>query len=250
MSGHSKWSTIKRKKAAQDKARGKLFSRLSREIMAAAREGGGDPDANARLRTAIDNAKAENMPKDNIARAIKRGTGEIPGAVIEDATYEGYGPSGVALLVQCTTDNKNRTVSEIRKLLERHGGSMGEANSVAWMFRQVGQILVDASAVDEERLLEIVLEAGAEDVGVDDGLYEIVTAPADFQAVRDALAEHDIPLENAELAMIPNNYVPVAGADAERCLALMEALDDHDDVQNVWANVDVQSDHEPAARAG
>lgn len=259
MSGHSKWSNIKRKKQAQDRARAKLFGRLSREIMAAVREGGDDPDANPRLRTAIENAKAENMPKENIQRAIRRGTGEIPGAVIEDATYEGYGPSGVAMLVQCTTDNKNRTVSEIRKIFDKHGGSLGEANSVAYMFRQVGRFLIDAERADEDELLMVALEAGAEDMSRVDGFFEIITDRSDFDVVADAFKEHDIPTRRQQLAMVPNNHIRLDGPEAERARSLIDTLEDHDDVQNVWNNLDVDpsaaggSDAEavePAARAG
>lgn len=239
MSGHSKWSTIKRKKAAADQARGKIFSRLAREITVAAKTGGGDPDSNPRLRTAVDTARSENMPADNIKRAIQRGTGELPGAVYEEVTYEGYGPGGVAVLVQVATDNRNRSVAEIRKIFEKNGGHLGEVNSVAWMFRQVGYFLIDAAAIDEDDLLTVALEAGADDVNPDDGMYEVTSAPADFSQVRAAFESHGIHRESEELAMLPSSYVKLEGREAERCLSLMEALEDHDDVQGVFANLDI-----------
>ncbi|MGD8817006.1 MAG: YebC/PmpR family DNA-binding transcriptional regulator [Acidobacteriota bacterium] len=247
MSGHSKWSTIKRKKGAADAARGRIFSRLVKEITVAARQGGGDIDANPRLRTAVAAAKQENMPADNIKRAIQRGTGEIPGVVYEEVNYEGYGPGGVAVLVLTATDNRNRTVAEIRKIFERTGGNLGELNSVAWMFSQKGVILVDASAIDEDDLLTVVLEAGADDLSVDDGTYEVTTAPAQFSEVRDALESHGIKWESAELAMVPSNYIELAGKDAERCLTLMEKLEDHDDVQGVYTNADIDAEALEAA---
>jgi YebC/PmpR family DNA-binding regulatory protein len=247
MSGHSKWSTIKRKKGAADAARGKIFSRLVKEITVAAREGGGDIDANPRLRTAVATAKAENMPADNIKRAIQRGTGEIPGVVYEEVNYEGFGPGGVAVLVLTATDNRNRTVAEIRKIFERSGGNLGELNSVAWMFSQKGVILVDAETIDEDDLLTVVLEAGAEDLTSDDGTYEVTTSPAEFATVRDALQDHGIKWESAELAMVPSSYIDLAGKDAERCLTLMEKLEDHDDVQGVYSNADIDAEAVEAA---
>ncbi|MGD8331736.1 MAG: YebC/PmpR family DNA-binding transcriptional regulator, partial [Acidobacteriota bacterium] len=213
----------------------------------AARQGGGDIDANPRLRTAVAAAKTENMPADNIKRAIQRGTGEIPGVVYEEVNYEGYGPGGVAVLVLTATDNRNRTVAEIRKIFERTGGNLGELNSVAWMFSQKGVILVDASAIDEDDLLTVVLEAGADDLSVDDGTYEVTTAPAQFSEVRDALESHGIKWESAELAMVPSNYIELAGKDAERCLTLMEKLEDHDDVQGVYTNADIDAEALEAA---
>ena len=250
MSGHSKWSTIKRKKGAADIARGKIFSRLTKEVTVAAKQGGGDPDSNPRLRAAIAAAKTENMPADNVKRAIQKGTGELPGAVYEEVTYEGFGPGGVAVLVQTATDNRNRTVSEIRKIFERGGGTMAEVNSVSWMFRQVGYFLVDAESIDEDDLLLVVLEAGAEDVSTDDGMYEVTTAPAEFSDVRDALEKHAIKTESGELAMLPNSYVKVEGREAERCLALMEKLEEHDDVQGVFSNADIDAEQLERAAAG
>ncbi len=250
MAGHSKWAQIKRKKAATDAARGKVFSRLVKEITVAARIGGGDPDGNPRLRAAIDAAKRENMPAANIDRAIQRGTGEIPGVTFEEVTYEGFGPGGAAILVQATTDNRNRTVAEIRKIFEKGGGNMGEQNSVAWMFKQVGYFLVDAREVDEEQLLMVALEAGAEDVSVQDGAFEVIAPPAEFHAVRTALAAAGIKTETEELAMLPQSTVHLEGRDAERCLRLLEALEDHDDVQHVWSNVDVDQEVMDQVAAG
>jgi YebC/PmpR family DNA-binding regulatory protein len=241
MSGHSKWSTIKRKKGAADQARGRIFSRLSREITVAAKIGGGDPDANPRLRSAIDAARTQNMPSDNITRAIQRGTGELPGVTYEEVTYEGYGPGGVAVLVQVATDNRNRSVAEIRKIFETKGGHLGELNSVAWMFRQVGYFLIDAKTIDEDDLLDVALEAGAEDINREDGMYEVISSPTDYMQVRQAFEEHGIKRESEELAMLPSTYVDLEGRDAERCLSLMEALEDHDDVQNVFANLDIDA---------
>ena len=249
MSGHSRWSTIKRKKASQDRARSKIFSRLAREITVAARLGGGDPEANPRLRTAVDTARSHNMPSDNIQRAIQRGTGELPGAVYEEVVYEGYGPGAVALLVQVATDNRNRTVSEIRKIFEIKGGHLGEVNSVAWMFRQVGYFLIDGSTIEEDDLLTVALEAGADDVNLDNGMYEVTSAPTDFLQVREAFEKQGIKRVAEELAMLPGSYVQLEGRDAERCLALMEALEEHDDVQNVFANVDLDADSEELQRA-
>ena len=247
MSGHSRWSTIKRKKGAADQARGKVFSRLAKEITVAAKQGGGDPDMNARLRTAVAAAKAQNMPADNIKRAIHRGTGELPGLVYEEVTYEGYGPGGVAVLVQTATDNRNRTVSEVRKIFERNGGTLGEVNSVAWMFKQVGYFLIDAGEIDEDDLLMVALEAGADDVDTDNGMYEVTTAPAEFLGVREAFESHGIRRVSEELAMLPSSYVKLEGRDAERCLALMEALEEHDDIQGVFSNADIDADQLAAA---
>ena len=242
MSGHSKWSTIKRKKGAADAARGKLFSRLVKEITVAARTGGGDPAANPRLRSAVDAAKRENMPAANVTRAIKRGTGEIPGLVYEEVMYEGFGPGGVALLVQTATDNRNRTVAEVRKIFEKAGGSLGESNSVAWMFKPAGYFLVDADSISEDDLLMAALEAGAEDVSLQDGYYEVIAPPTEVHAVRTALHEAGITCETEEQAMLPVNYVSVEGREAERVLRLMETLEDHDDVQQVWANADIDQE--------
>ncbi len=242
MSGHSKWSTIKRKKGAADAARGKVFSRLVKEITVAAKQGGGDIDANPRLRGAVATAKTENMPADNIKRAIRRGTGELPGVIYEEVNYEGYGPGGVAVLAVTATDNRNRTVAEIRKLFERSGGNLGELNSVAWMFSQMGLILVEEATIDEDDLLLVAVEAGADDLTTDNGMHEISVSPAEFGTVRDALESHGIKWVSAELAMVPSSYLKLEGKDAERCMALMEKLEDHDDVQGVYTNADIDAE--------
>jgi YebC/PmpR family DNA-binding regulatory protein len=239
MAGHSKWSQIKRKKAAEDSKRGRLFGRLIREITVAAREGGGDPDGNPWLRTAIDNAKAANMPKDNIEKAILRGTGELPGASYEEVTYEAYGPGGVAILVQAVTDNTNRTVADIRRLLERHGGNLGSSGSVAWNFERKGQILIDAHRYDEEVALEAALEAGAEDLQREGDAYIVMTDPASFHAVQECLRGGGIEIAEARLAMIPKTTVHVEGREAEKLVALLEVLEDQDDVQAVDSNLDM-----------
>ncbi len=241
MSGHSKWSTIKRKKGAADQARGKVFSRLAREITVAAKIGGGDLDSNPRLRTAVEAARAQNMPSDNTKRAIQRGTGELPGVTYEEITYEGYGPGGVAILVQVATDNRNRSVAEIRKIFEKRGGHLGDVNSVAWMFKQVGYFLIDASTIDEDDLLTVALEAGAEDVSRDEGNYEVLSSPTAFHQVRQAFEEHGVKRESEELAMLPTTYVELEGREADRCLSLMEDLEDYDDAQNVFANLDIEA---------
>jgi YebC/PmpR family DNA-binding regulatory protein len=239
MAGHSKWSQIKRKKAAEDSKRGKLFGRLIREITVAAREGGGDPDGNPWLRTAIDNAKAANMPKDNIEKAILRGTGELPGASYEEVTYEAYGPGGVAILIQAVTDNTNRTVAGVRRLLERHGGHLGSTGSVAWNFERKGQILIDAGRYDEEAALEAALEAGAEDLQGEGEAYVVTTDPASFHTVKDSLRGSGIEISEARLVMLPKTTVHVAGREAEKLVALLEALEDQDDVQAVDSNLDI-----------
>jgi len=249
MSGHSKWSTIKRKKGAADAARGKIFSRLVKEITVAAKQGGGDVEANPRLRTAVAIAKQENMPADNIKRGILRGTGELSGVVYEEVNYEGYGPGGVAVLAITATDNRNRTVAEIRKLFERSGGNLGELNSVAWMFNQVGLILVDAATIDEDDLIMMALEAGADDVTEEEGVHEVTTSPADFAAVREAFENHGIKWLSAELTMVPSSYIKLEGRDAERCLVLMEKLEDQDDVQGVYTNADIDAGALEAAAA-
>jgi YebC/PmpR family DNA-binding regulatory protein len=240
MSGHSKWHTIKHKKGAADAKRGKIFTRLIKELTVAARNGGGDPDMNPRLRTIVAEAKANNMPRENIERAIRRGTGEEPGVSYEEITYEGYGPGGVALLVQTLTDNKNRTVGEIRHVFTKYNGNLAAENSVAWMFARKGQIVVEKSKADEEKLLNAALDAGAEDVNDDGGAWEVVTAPESFEAVRDAIKALGIELASAEVAMVPQNYVKLVGKEAQAMLKLFEALDDHDDVQHVWANFDIE----------
>lgn len=239
MSGHSKWATIKRKKAVADAKRGKIFTQLIKEITIAARMGGGDPAGNPRLRLAIEKAKANNMPADNIKRAIMKGTGELPGVNYEDATYEGYGPGGVALIIESVTDNKNRTVSDIRHLLERHGGKLGASNSVAWMFNRKGIIHVQAANYDEDALLDIILEAGAEDMKTDEEMYEIITAPEHFEAAKQALESKGIRMDEAEIQLVPENTVRVEGKEAEQVLKLMEALEEHDDVQHVYSNFDI-----------
>jgi len=242
MSGHSKWATIKHKKAAVDARRGKVFTKLIRELTSAARMGGGDPDANPRLRTAVTAARNSNMPSDTIQRAIKKGTGELPGEVYEEVTYEGYGAGGVAILVDVLTDNKNRTVAEIRHLFSKHGGSLGESGCVAWMFGRKGLITLSTSQIEEDDLLETVLEAGGDDVKVESDAYEIVTAPEAFEDVRSALEQKGLTLDVAEVTMLPQNTVPVEGKQAEQVLRLMEALDDQDDVRKAHANFDISDD--------
>ena len=248
MSGHSKWSTIKRKKGAADAKRGRAFTRLIKEITVAARQGGGDPEANPRLRTAIANAKTQNMPSDNIEKAIQRGTGELPGVTYEEVAYEGYGPGGVAILVSCLTDNRNRTVADLRHLFSKHGGNLGAANSVAWMFDRKGQIVVDAAEVDEEALILEAAEAGAEDVLSEAGELKVIASFLEFQPVQQRLAERGIPVKSAELVMLPKSTVAVEDKEAERLFKLLEALEDHDDVQSIAANFDVSE--EALARAG
>jgi YebC/PmpR family DNA-binding regulatory protein len=243
MSGHSKWATTKHKKAAADAKRGKIFTKLIREITIASRIGGGDPDGNPRLRTAILKAKEQNMPADNIKKAIQRGTGELPGVNYEEAVYEGYGPGGVAMLVEITSDNKNRTVSEIRHIFSKHAGNMGEAGCVAWMFHKKGYITVEKAKADEEKLMTLALEAGAEDMRADDEQnYEVITAPGDFEKVKKTLADSKVETSFAEVTMIPQSYIRLEGKDAEQMLRLMEALEEHDDVQNVYANFDIPSE--------
>ena len=240
MSGHSKWHTIKHKKGAADAKRGKVFTRLIKELTVAARAGGGDPDMNPRLRTIVAEAKANNMPRENIERAIRRGTGEEPGVSYEEIMYEGYGPGGVALMIQTLTDNKNRTVGEIRFILGKHAGNLAAENSVAWMFSRKGQIVVEKSKADEDTLLNAALDAGADDMNDDGEAWEIVSAPEKFEAVRDAIKALGIEVANAEVAMIPQNYVKLQGKEAQQMLRLFEAIDDQDDVQHVWANFDIE----------
>ena len=239
MSGHSKWHSIKHKKGAIDAKRGKVFSRLIKELTVAARVGGGDPVGNPRLRKAVDDAKAMNMPKDTMTNAIKRGTGEIAGAAIEDITYEGYGPAGVAVFIEAQTDNRTRTVAEIRHVFSRFGGNLGENGSVAWMFQKKGTIILEKSAVDEEKIMELALEAGAEDVSDDEASWEVTTAPEDFNAVLDAIKGAGITPVSAEVMMRPTNSVQVTGSAAQQVLRLMEALEDQDDVASVAANFDI-----------
>jgi len=239
MSGHSKWATIKRKKGATDAARGKLFSKSIKEITIAARHGGGDPEGNPRLRSAIAAAKAINMPSTNVERAIKRGTGEIEGAHYEETRYEGYAPGGVALLVEIATDNKNRTAGEIRQIFTKHGGALGEAGSVAYLFKPRGMILVDKGAVGEEALMEIVLDAGADDVNSEGDSFEVLTPPATLEAVKEALAKKGVATLSAELTRVATQVVPVSAKDAGQLLKLVDALEEHDDVQKVFANFNV-----------
>ncbi len=236
MSGHSKWSTIKRKKAANDAKRGKLFTKLIKEITIAARQGGGDPSANPRLRLAVDNAKAANMPMDNIERAIKKATGELEGVVYTELTYEGYGPGGVAILVEAATDNKNRTVAEVRHLFNKHGGSLGESGSVAWMFDKKGIITLPTQGKTEDDIMEIVLDAGADDIAEEEGYFEVTTEVENFEPVRRALADAGLEIENASLQWIAKNTVDVSGETAEKVMKLIDALEDNDDVQNVYSN--------------
>jgi YebC/PmpR family DNA-binding regulatory protein len=238
MSGHSKWATIKHKKGALDAKRGKIFTRLIKEITMAAKSGG-DPDKNPRLRTAIQAAKAENMPADNIKRAIQRGTGELPGATYEEFSLEGYGPGGVAILVDISSDNRNRTVSEIRHVFGKNGGNMAEAGAVSWMFHKKGDIIVSKSAVKEDDLMNIILEAGGEDLKDDGETWEIVTEPSAYETVLEAVKKAGITPASSSVVMIPQNYIKLEGANANTMIRLIEALEDHDDVQNVHANFDI-----------
>ena len=242
MSGHSKWSSIKHKKAATDAKRGKIFTKLIKEITVAARMGGGDIDANPRLRAAVLAAKSENMPKDNIERAIKKGTGELEGVSYEESIYEGYGPGGTAILLDVLTDNKNRTVAEIRHILSKNNGNLGEAGCVAWIFDKKGLITVKAENISEDDLMELALEAGADDMRLEDDIYEIVTQPVAYEEVKKALAEQQIETESTELTMIPKNTVKVSEKEAEQLLKLMDLLEDHDDVNNVYSNFDIEPD--------
>jgi YebC/PmpR family DNA-binding regulatory protein len=232
MSGHSKWSTIKHKKGAADAKRGRIFTRLIKEITVAARMGGGSPEHNPRLRSAIAEAKASNMPASNIDRAIKKGTGELEGVSYEEATYEGYGPGGVAIMAETITDNKNRTAGEIRKIFSKGNGNLGEQNCVGWMFDSKGLIVVTKKAISEEKLMEVALEAGAEDIEDEEDSFQVVTDPGSFQGVKDALEQAGIQMVSAKLDKIPQNTVRVEGKDATQVLKLAEALEEHDDVQN------------------
>lgn len=241
MSGHNKWSTIKHKKGAADAKRGKIFTKLIKEITVAAKLGGGDPDGNPRLRTAIDKAKEENMPKDNIERAIKKGTGEMEGVNYEEITYEGYGPGGVAVLVEVMTDNRNRTVSDVRSIFTKCNGNMGETGCVSWMFDKKGLIIVSKQA-DFDKLFEAALEAGAEDVSDQDEQYEVITDPSTFMEVRESLTKSGFTFESAEVTMIPQTMIKLEGKPAESMLRLMERLEDNDDVQNVYANFDISQE--------
>ena len=243
MSGHSKWSTIKHKKAAKDAKRGKVFTKLIKEITVAARLGGtGDPNFNPRLRTAVLAAKAASMPNDNIDRAIKKGTGEAGGAAFEEIMYEGYGPGGVAIMVRALTDNRNRTVADVRRLFIKHGGNMGESGCVGWMFQKRGVLAFDRTGIDEEKLMEVALDAGAEDVADADESWEVTTSPETFEAVRDKLGAAGFQPTSAQLTMVPQNTVHVAGDEAEKLLKLLDALEDHDDIQDVSANADLDAE--------
>ena len=242
MAGHSKWAQIKRKKGAKDAARGKLFGKLIREITVAARQGGGDVDGNPRLRLAVQTAKDNNMPHDNIMRAIKKATGDGSGAHFEEVTYEGYGPNGVALMIETLTDNKNRTTAEIRHVLTKHNGNLGENGCVAWIFETKGLIWIAHDQVEEDKLFEVAIEAGAEDVGTEGDVFEVVTSAADYEAVRRALADASIEIQSASIQKVPKNTVKVEGDAARKVIKLLELLEDLDDVQAVSANFDVPSE--------
>ncbi|MFH1995865.1 MAG: YebC/PmpR family DNA-binding transcriptional regulator [Candidatus Omnitrophota bacterium] len=239
MSGHSKWATIKHKKGAADAKRGQLFTKLIKEITIAARSGGGNLDSNPRLRSAVDRAKGANMPGDNIDRAIKKGTGELPGVNYEEMTLEGYGPGGVAIFLEGVSDNKNRTTSEVRNIFAKKGGNMAGQGSVAWIFEKKGFIVVSKSSIEEDKLMSVALDAGAEDMKTEGEEYNITTAPQDFDMVRKALEENNVKTESAELTMLPKNTIKVAGDDAKKVLDLVSNLEDHEDVQNVYANFDI-----------
>jgi YebC/PmpR family DNA-binding regulatory protein len=239
MSGHSKWHSIKHKKGAADAKRGKIFTRLIKELTVAARAGGGDPDSNPRLRTIVAEAKANNMPADNIKRAIRRGTGEEPGVSYEEAQYEAYGPGGAAVILDVLTDNKNRTVGELRHLLEKHAGNLAAAGAVAWMFSKKGYIVIEKSKANEEQLMTAVLDAGADDLQDDDDNWEVFSTPENFPAVNEAVKALGIEPATAQVSMIPQNYVKLEGKAAQQMVKLMEALEEHDDVQHVWSNFDI-----------
>jgi YebC/PmpR family DNA-binding regulatory protein len=242
MSGHSKWAGIKHKKAIIDAKRGKVFTRLIREIVVAAKEGGGNIENNARLRKAVETAREANMPQDNIKKAVQRGTGELPGAIYEELNYEGYGPAGVALIIEVTTDNKNRTASEIRKIFSQHGGNMGETGCVSWMFSKKGYISVDKKKINEEQLMTIALDLGVEDLRTEDeDIYEIFAKPEDFEAVKKGLEQKNVVIDAAEVSFQPQTYIKLQGKDAEQMIALMDELEEHDDVKNVYSNFDISN---------
>lgn len=240
MSGHSKWATIKRKKASIDAKRGKLFTKIIKELTVAAKMGGGDPEANPRLRLVVDNAKAANMPAENIERAIKKATGELEGVNYSEMTYEGYGPGGIAIMVESLTDNKNRTVAEIRHLFSKHGGSLGESGSVAWMFERKGVITVEKENKSEDEMFELAIEAGADDLQTEETFFEITTSIENFEAVRRKLIDSKLKIENASLQWVAKNLVPLSGENAEKAMKIIEALEDSDEVQNVYSNADFQ----------
>ncbi len=239
MSGHSKWATIKRKKSAVDAKRGKIFTKLIKEITIAARQGGGDPNGNPRLRLAIDNAKSQNMPADNIERAIKKATGELEGSTYTEITYEGYAPGGIAVLVEVATDNKNRTVAEIRHIFSKHGGNLGETGSVAWMFERKAVITIKRNGKNEDEVLEVILDAGADDLQTEEDFFEIQTSLESFEQVRKSLLEKNFEIENASLQWIAKNLIRVSGEDTQKVMKLIEVLEDNDDVQNVFTNADI-----------
>ncbi len=240
MSGHSKWAGIKHHKMAQDAKRGRAFTKLIREITIAARESGGNPEHNPRLRKAMDDARAANMPADNVKRALQRGTGELPGVIYEEVVYEGYGPAGVAVIVEATTDNKNRTTSEIRRLFTEYNGNLGESGCVSWMFKKKGYLTVEKNKIGEDELMSIVIDAGAEDVHTDDDdLYEVITIPEEFEKIKKILEEKKISVSNAEITFFPQSYIKLDEKKAETMLALMNALEEHEDVKNVYANFDI-----------
>jgi YebC/PmpR family DNA-binding regulatory protein len=240
MSGHSKWATIKRKKAATDQKRGNLFTKLVKEITIAARMGGGDPSGNPRLRLAIDTARANSMPMDNIQRAVKKGTGELDGATYEEITYEGYGPGGIAIIIETATDNRNRTVADIRHLMSRNGGSLGESGSVSWMFQRKGSIDVPKSAVSEEQLMELLLDAGLEELeGDDEQYYTVLTDVRDLEVAKKALEHAGIVFENAKIDLLPDNYVELDGEDAQKAMKLIDVLESNDDTQVVYSNMEI-----------
>ena len=241
MSGHSKWASIKHKKGVADARRGRLFTRIIKELTVAARDGGGDPSMNPRLRTVIADAKAANMPADNVKRAIRRGTGEEPGVSYEEVTYEAYGPGGAALLIECLTDNTNRAVGEIRHLLSKHNGNLGTTNSVAWMFEKHGHVVVEQGGADEETLMTAAIDAGADDFREDGGNWEIVSSPAAFEAVREAVTAAGVTPISAQIAMLPRSFVKVEGKAAQQMIKLMDALEEQDDIQHVWSNFDVEA---------
>ncbi|MGE5198885.1 MAG: YebC/PmpR family DNA-binding transcriptional regulator [Rhodospirillaceae bacterium] len=239
MSGHSKWHTIKHKKGAADAKRGRVFTRIIKELTVAARSGGGDPDTNPRLRTVVAEAKQVNMPAENIKRAIRRGTGEEPGVQYEEITYEGYGPGGVALIIEAMTDNKNRTVGEIRHLLTKYGGDLGQSNSVAWMFEKKGYIVIEKANAAEDTLMTAALDAGADDLRDDGDTWEVISAPEAFPAIKEAVEKLGIETASAQIAMLPKNYVSLEGKAAQSMLKLLDLIEDHDDVQHVWSNMDI-----------
>ncbi|GAB1401730.1 YebC/PmpR family DNA-binding transcriptional regulator [Elusimicrobiota bacterium] len=242
MSGHNKWASIKHKKAATDSKRGKVFTKIIREIVVSAKESGGNPENNARLRKAISDAREANMPQDNIKKAIQRGTGEIPGVMYEEITYEGYGPAGVALIVETTTDNKNRTSAEIRKIFSKHSGNMGESGCVGWMFSRKGYITINKNASDEDTVMTLALDSGADDFSVEDEVYEIYTNPEDLENVKNALSAKNIEIATSEISMLPQTYVKLTGDDAQHMLKLMDELEEYDDVKNVFSNFDISKE--------